>query len=134
MAGDQQTEAVTASLLVFDGSVGSVEDSRFDLGVSELLSQPNDEIVGTPPSKKHRLSLASTLRKRSSSARSVNRFSKPVISPERLWAARSVVPVNTEASTQWAMKNFHAWAQNRSTQGTVRSSKQVQNNSKLLQL
>ena len=28
-------------------------------------------------------------------------------------AARGVIPRNTEASTQWALRNFIAWAKNR---------------------
>jgi len=28
-------------------------------------------------------------------------------------AARGVVPVNTEISTRWAVKNFMEWAENR---------------------
>ena len=45
-------------------------------------------------------------------------FCHPIDSPERLNAARGVFPANTKASTQWVLKNFHALAQNRSTQGT----------------
>ena len=42
------------------------------------------------------------------------RFAKPVVSPEREKAAKGVVPANTEASTQWALRNYNAWALNRS--------------------
>jgi len=43
-----------------------------------------------------------------------SRFAKPVVSPEREKAAKGVVPPNTEASTQWALRNYNAWALNRS--------------------
>ena len=42
------------------------------------------------------------------------RFAKPVTSPEREKAAKGVIPVNTEASTGWAVRTFNAWALNRS--------------------
>ena len=43
-----------------------------------------------------------------------SRFAKPVTSPEREKAARGVIPCNTEASTQWAVRTYNAWATNRS--------------------
>ena len=43
-----------------------------------------------------------------------SRLAKPISSPEREKAAGGVVPGNTEANTQWAVRNFNAWALNRS--------------------
>ena len=40
------------------------------------------------------------------------RFPVPTDSPERKAAARGVMPRNTEASTQWALRNFGAWVKN----------------------
>ena len=95
---ERQTEpaAVDSSLLVSRPTC-SADNAAFDLGIS--LSE-------SPPRKKKCLSLQR------------KRFGNPIESPERLTAARGVVPVNTEASTQWALKHFHAWAQNRSAQET----------------
>ena len=50
-------------------------------------------------------------------AGSSNRFAKPISSPERENAAQGVIPSNTEASTQWAVRTFNAWAVNRSFLG-----------------
>ena len=88
-----EPEAVASSLL--SRPTCSADNAAFDLGIS--LSE-------SPPRKKKCLSLRR------------KRFGNPIESPERLTAARGV---NTEASTQWALKNFHAWAQNRSAQETA---------------
>ena len=40
-------------------------------------------------------------------------FLKPVSSPEWEKAGKGVVPDNTDASTQWALRNFNEWAGNR---------------------
>ena len=37
-------------------------------------------------------------------------FSKPVSSPEHEKASKGVIPSNTEASTQWDVRNFIEWA------------------------
>ena len=39
-------------------------------------------------------------------------FPKPVLSPEREKASKGVIPDNTDASTQWALRNFNEWAGN----------------------
>ena len=46
-----------------------------------------------------------------------SRFPLPTRSPQRKMAARGVIPRNTEASTQWALRNFIAWAKNREAAG-----------------
>ena len=46
------------------------------------------------------------------------RFPVPTDSPKRKAAARGVVPQNTEASTQWALRNFGAWVKNREVMGS----------------
>ena len=43
-----------------------------------------------------------------------SRFVAPVSSPEREKAARGVIPANTQANSNWAVKNFKEWASNRS--------------------
>ena len=43
----------------------------------------------------------------------IQRFSKPVSLPEREKVGKGVVPENTDASTQWALRNFNEWAANR---------------------
>ena len=48
---------------------------------------------------------------------SSSRFAKPISSPEREKAAHGVIPSNTEANTQWAVRTFNAWAINRSFLG-----------------
>ena len=112
----QQSAAVSSNLLD-PAMVDSTLDAAFDLGMSEWLSQlPNLSCLpelgaSSPPCKKLRLSLSH----QHSSPRNSSRFSKPVNSPERLHAAKGVVPANTEASTQWAVRNFTAWYRNRLT-------------------
>ena len=91
----------------------------FDLGMADWLS---DSTVPRPPQRKRlRLTRArsggTTPLGESTNGQSNSRFSKPVDSPERLKAAKGVVPANTESSTQWAVKNFTDWALNRSTLG-----------------
>ena len=39
-------------------------------------------------------------------------FSMPVSSPERVKASKGVIPGNTEASSQWALRNFTEWSVN----------------------
>ena len=84
-----------------------------DLGMADWLS---DTVSALPPPKKLCLTLARSplrvLKKNDS------RFSILVNSPERAKAAKGVVPANTEASTQWAVKNFTLWARNRSSLGS----------------
>ena len=41
------------------------------------------------------------------------RFAFPKSSPEREKAACGVIPHNTKSSTQWALKNFNTWVENR---------------------
>ena len=43
------------------------------------------------------------------------RFAEPVDSTILDKASKGVVPEKTEASTQWAVKNFESWARNRSS-------------------
>ena len=75
-----EPEAIASSFLVSRPTC-SADNAAFDLGIS--LSE-------SPPRKKKCLSLRR------------KRFGNPIESPERLTAARGVVPVNTEVSTQWA--------------------------------
>ena len=42
----------------------------------------------------------------------IQRFSKPVSSPEREKVGKGVIPENTDACTQWALRNFNEWAAN----------------------
>ena len=42
-----------------------------------------------------------------------SRFSKPISSPEREKASKGVIPANTAASSQWALRNFNEWCTNR---------------------
>ena len=47
-----------------------------------------------------------------SSTPMLQRFSKPVSSLDREKAGKGVIPDNTNASTQWALRNFNEWAGN----------------------
>ena len=69
----------------------------------------NSGVVGKS-SKLDSFALASEL---PSGVRPQQRFSKPISSPEREKASKGVIPDNTEASTQWALRNFNEWASNR---------------------
>ena len=97
----QQSAAVSSNILD-PAMVDSTLDAAFDLGMSEWPSQlPNLSCLpelgdSSPPRKQLRLFLSH----QHSSPRNSSRLSKPVNSPERLHAAKGVVPTNTEASTQ----------------------------------
>ena len=85
-----------------------------------------DDVV-KPPAKRLKLSLASSRRKSKitksetlttsaplKDCNNQNRFIAPVSSPERVKAAKGVIPANTQANSNWAVKNFKEWASNRS--------------------
>ena len=44
-----------------------------------------------------------------------SRNASPCTEEEMQWAAKGVVPANTECSNKWAVKTFMEWAQNRRT-------------------
>ena len=96
--------------------LNKLNKTGFNLGMDEWISDLPDLDADVkneaPPQKKLRLSLSHG---RKNPLQPTNRFSKPVGSPERLKAAKGVVPLNTESSTQWAVRNFTSWALNRST-------------------
>ena len=95
---------------------------------TELPSAAESTNAGENPSKRLKLSLSrekSRTKLGSASApgpmqdltnahAGSSRFAKPVTSPEREKAAQGVIPSNTEASTQWAVRTYNAWAINRS--------------------
>ena len=72
----------------------------------------NSENMGTLPKPCKQMKLANEPCV-SVNRSSPSRFAPPTRSPERVSAARGVVPQNTQASTAWALKNFNAWAKNR---------------------
>ena len=86
---------VSSNLLQLDSNWDGQLDPNFDLRMADFVAPPSP--------KRLRLSLTNKC------------FNKLISSPERLKAARGVVPVNTETSTHWAVKNFNDWASNRNT-------------------
>ena len=81
--------------------LNKLNKTGFNLGMDEWISDLPDLDADVeneaPPQKKLRLSLSHG---RKNPLQPTNRFSKPVGSPERLKAAKGVVPLNTESSTQ----------------------------------
>ena len=57
---------------------------------------------------------AADLKDCTNTAPNSSRFSKLVSSPEREKASKGVIPANTAASSQWALRNFNEWSTNRS--------------------
>ena len=104
------------------------EDGQANLVATPLsetvsTSSTEDTELGNNPPKRLRLSLSRKTQlssvcplKESTNqcGKGANHFAKPVNSPEREKAAKGVVPTNTEANTQWALRNFNAWTLNRS--------------------
>ena len=125
--------------------VGSIMDCDDGEGTSGGKSMQLDAIENTdttsddwscnrgdnvvkPPTKRLKLSLASSRRKSKRTESKMltttaplkdcanqSRFIAPVSSPERVKAAKGVIPANTRANSNWAIKNFKEWASNRST-------------------
>ena len=88
----------------------------FDLGLGEWTEEAKEEQRSEePPKKKLRLSLSRGNALRDSTNR---RFANPVNTTELQDAAKGVIPVKTEASTQWAIKNFEFWARSRASSST----------------
>ena len=88
----------------------------FDLGMGDWTDEPEETSVQPPPPKKRlRLSLGKEAPLRETSNR---RFAGPVSTGELENAAKGVVPANTAASTQWAVKNFESWARSRPSSST----------------
>ena len=68
----------------------------------------------TPTPKRLCLSLKRKRVEHNTNAQEQRRFAPLVTSPQRAVAAKGVVPLKTEASTQWAVRNFNAWSVERS--------------------
>ena len=89
----------------------------FDLGLGEWTEEAKEEQRSEePPKKKLRLSLSRGNALRDSMNR---RFANPVNTTELQDAAKGVIPVKTEASTQWAIKNIEFWARSRASSSTT---------------
>ena len=86
------------------------------LGMGDWTDEPEETSVQPPPPKKRlRLSLGKEAPLRETTNR---RFAGPVSTGELENAAKGVVPANTAASTQWAVKNFESWARSRPSSST----------------
>ena len=78
----------------------------FYLGMGDWTDEPEEISVQTPPPKKRlRLSLGNHQ----------SPFAGPVSTGELV---KGVVPANTAASTQWAVKNFESWVRSRPSSST----------------
>ena len=94
---------------------------------SDIKSNNESGNVNVKPTKRLKLSLSNSRTKVKTSeskpatahlkdcTNNLNnsRFVAPVSSPEREKAAKGVIPVNTRANSNWAIKNFKEWASNR---------------------
>ena len=89
--------AVSPSLLRPLENLPQCDDSAFGLGVSELLGEP-------PSTKRLKLSLRKAPH---------DRFWKPVTAEERSESTKGVVPTNMKSATNWALRSFGQWRENR---------------------
>lgn len=104
-------------------SIGAIEDSEWiDVSTSKQLAPPLEEPAAPKP-KRCKVGLAKlslSLKKphkaplkdntNFSAQPKAQHFSKPISSPEQEKAGKGLVPQSTEASTQWALRNFNDWA------------------------
>ena len=115
MADKLGAERTTVSDLVVSSSLlsSSVEGwdlPGFSLGMDDWFTED------PPPRKKKCLSLS-----RPPLQEATNRFAQPVEVSVLNEAAKGVVPLKTEQSTRWAVKNFESWAHSRSSSGVSSS-------------
>ena len=103
----KETVSVVSSTLLTD-SVEGWDRPGFSLRMDEWLTEDQ-------PSKKRKC--LSLTRHSSPLWDSTNetRFAEPVDASVLQEAAKGVVPLKTEQSTQWAVKNFGCWARSRSS-------------------
>ena len=108
-AEDVEREVVSQSLLRGLEEVRFVYNPAFDLGCTGEGVENED----TPPSKRKCLSLSrNKLKSRMPLKKTNTRFASPTKKEAFDAAAESVVPANTH-STNWAVKTFTAWMQQR---------------------
>ena len=86
-----------------------VNNSAFQVGVTGGTQDDSAD----PPNKRTRLSLS--LKKKREPLKEVNRFTSPTKQKQFEKAAEGVVPVNTRCSTNWAIRTFTTWVQERNT-------------------
>ena len=92
------------------------KENLFDEQAAPVSVLPCTSLGSSNTPKRLRLSLArpskeaTTVAFKESTNQRVSHFAVPVDSPEREKAAKGVVPAKTEANTQWALRNFNAWA------------------------
>ena len=90
------------------------KENLFDERAAPMSVLPCTSLGSSNTPKWLRLSLARPSKEATTTNQRVSRFAVPVDSLEREKAAKGVVPAKTEANTQWALRNFNAWALNRS--------------------
>ena len=90
------------------------KENLFDERAAPVSVLPCTSLGSSNTPKRLRLSLARPSKEVTTTNQRVSRFAVPVDSPEREKAAKGVVSAKTEANTQWALRNFNAWALNRS--------------------
>ena len=99
MAEGRSLPVVSSSLLL-NLDLNITVPREFDIGMGEWMSPPRE--------KKARVLADAT---------NSCRFAAPVSPTSLQNAAKGIVPANTEASTEWARKNFNAWAKSRERSG-----------------
>ena len=95
------------------------EDESMSMWSADVTRNNESSDGSVKPKKRLKLSLSRTKNKTATAplkdcSNDLSRFIAPVSSPEREKAAKGVIPANTRASSNWAIRNFNDWASNRS--------------------
>ena len=92
--------AVASAVLKSLENLPECNESAFNMDVSKLFDVDDEP----PKRKKMRLSLRKSAE---------DRFRKRVTAEELSESAKGVVPINTRNFTEWALRNFRPWRENR---------------------
>ena len=103
-------------------SLGAIKESEWTEVIADKASLHPQLQASVPDPKRSKLSLSLSKPrhkqlsdaplKDSTNDSSRQRFAPPTSSPEREKASKGTIPSNTEASLQWALRNFNEWAVN----------------------
>lgn len=114
---------VTTNNIKLSNTDGSVKPTGSNGESSSVKPTRSNETIDVSVKRTKRLKLSLSRNKNKTATAPLkdcsndlnhSRFIAPVSSPEREKAAKGVIPANTTANSNWAIKNFKDWASNRS--------------------